>query len=142
MMTTISRYTPPPSTTNQQRTGVLSVNSYVQSNVPNTPLFRYITDTLESVMPGKALDILENARNSITHELGFYPYVDEGINRVSVIIQEIIPYPTGVDSYQLRFSGSLAAFADRLHDNNFREKFPSLFGNSPKPTPAPDAKTA
>ena len=141
MMTSISRYTPPFSTTNQQRTGVLSVNSYVQTTVPKTPLFNRITATIESVVPGKALDILENAMNSKTHQLDFFPYDDEG-NRVSVMIQEIIPYPSGVDIYQFRFKALLEVFANDLLDKGFKEKFPFLFGNPPTPTLAPDAKTA
>ena len=142
-MTSISPYTPPPpSSANQQRTGDLSVNSYSQSNVPKTPLFKCITDTLESVMPGEASAILHNAINSKTHELGFYPYHHEGKNRVSVMIQEIIPYPSGVGIYQLRFRGSLDVFANRLLDKSFRKKFPFLFRTLPTPTLAPDARTA
>ncbi|MFN9692181.1 MAG: hypothetical protein ACK551_08805 [Vampirovibrionales bacterium] len=140
MMTSISPYSSP-SATNQQRTGVLSVNSYVQTTVPQTPLFNRITATIESVVPGKALDILENAMNSATHQLDFSSYEDEGI---LVRIQEITRFPSEVVIYNSRFWGSLDEFATLLLGKDFqeRERFPFLFGNSPKPTPAPDAKTA
>jgi hypothetical protein len=127
MMTTISRYTPP-STTNQQRSGIVFVgNKPVQDAIPGMLLSYDIACQIENYIPRKGLEILESLHRSRLL-VSLRPPDKSRKNQFFVDIGEMIPrrfipHWLGLRRYESRYSGTLDNFAQELRDG----KWPHIY---------------